>query len=186
AAGAGVDDVDAADLRGLIGQGDAEALIVVFLDRGGGTVERLGRRRIGDLEDDVVSPEQPAEHVIELRNPGAGNLEDQSWRSGGRVRHAVKHSFRFRRILFHELYRSQCHDANRKVWRSDGSTDGRAGEKTKLAKSRPMRIAGSIGQRVRRQPATELITIHHPPRNRDSHDHTRPAPAGTKPPGTTT
>lgn len=39
---------------------------------------------------------------------------------------------------------------------------GAPARRHKLAKSRPMRIAGSIGQQVRTQPATELITIQHP------------------------
>jgi hypothetical protein len=43
--------------------------VVVLLDCGGGTVERLGRRWIGDLEDDVVAPEpaQPRDRARRFR-----------------------------------------------------------------------------------------------------------------------
>ncbi|MGH3766693.1 MAG: hypothetical protein ACRDS0_04965 [Pseudonocardiaceae bacterium] len=78
-----MDAVDAADLRWLMGQGNVEALVVVLLDRRGGPVERLGRQRIGDFEDDVVAPEQPAEHVVELGDSGACNIVKQPWRRRG-------------------------------------------------------------------------------------------------------
>ncbi|HEX2111580.1 MAG TPA: hypothetical protein VHF67_08500 [Gaiellaceae bacterium] len=44
---------------------------------GGGrdrAVERLGHPRIGDLQDDVVAPEESTERVVELRNPRAGYI----------------------------------------------------------------------------------------------------------------
>ncbi len=65
-----------------------QAALVRDLARGDGPVEGRGRGAGGHLEDDVIAPEQAAEGVVELGDPGGGDI---ALKHESQVRSPVRH-----------------------------------------------------------------------------------------------